>query len=68
MAGRFCTKLDCVDTGFIPGGFTVAHFAAKVRDMTGQASYTTCSAAYDLRKLRGKHLADKPGRTRWYLI
>src|SRR5258708_26135689 len=82
MAGRFCTMLDCVDTGFIPdglldelplpsqigatrtggidlnkprsravlaaalalalapGGFTVADFAAKVRDMTGQAGYT----------------------------
>ncbi len=110
MAGRFCTMLDCVDTGFIPGGlldqlpaasrlgstrvggidvnkprsramlsaalalaiapggFTVADFAAKVRDLTGQASYTTRNAAYDLRKLRGKHLADKPGRTRRYFI
>jgi hypothetical protein len=110
MAGRFCTMLDCVDTGFIPGGlldtlpaasqlgstrvggidvnkprsravlaaalalaiapggFTVADFAAKVRDMTGQAGYTSRNAAYDLRKLRGKHLADKPGRTRRYLI
>ena len=110
MAGRFCTMLDCVDTGFIPGGlldtlpaasqlgstriggidvnkprsravlaaalalaiapggFTVADFAAKVRDMTGQAGYTTRNAAYDLRKLRAKHLADKPGRTRRYLI
>ena len=79
MAGRFCTMLDCVDSGFIPdgmldelplpsqigatrtggidlnkphsravlaaalalaiapGGFTVAGFASKVRDMTGQA-------------------------------
>lgn len=36
--------------------------------MTGQASYTTRNAAYDLRKLRGKHLAGKPGRTRRYLI
>src|SRR5208282_3776179 len=45
-----------------PGGFTVADFAAKVRDMTGQTSYTSRKAAYDLRKLRGKHLADKPGR------
>ena len=26
------------------------------------------NAAYDLRKLRGKHLADKPGRTRRYFI
>ncbi len=110
MAGRFCTMLDCVDTGFIPGGllgqlplpsrlgatcvggidvnkprtravlaaalalaiapggFTVADFTAKVRDMTGQAGYTTRNAAYDLRKLRGKHLAGKPGRTRRYHI
>jgi hypothetical protein len=110
MAGRFATMLDCVDTGFIPGGlldelplpaqigavrtggidvnkprsravlaaalalaiapggFTAADFAAKVRDMTGQAGYTIRNAAYDLRKLRGKHLADKPGRTRRYVI
>ena len=110
MAGRFCTMLDCVDAGFIPGGmldelplpsqigstrtggidlnkprsravpaaalalaiapggFTVADFAAKVRDMTGQAGYTIRNAAYDLRKLRGKHLAGKPGRSRRYLI
>ena len=51
-----------------PGGFTVADFTAKVRDMTGQAGYTNRNAAYDLRKLRGKHLAGKPGRTRRYLI
>jgi hypothetical protein len=51
-----------------PGGFTVADFTAKVRTMTGQAGYTSRNAAYDLRKLRGKHLADKPGRTRRYLI
>jgi hypothetical protein len=51
-----------------PGGFSVADFTAKVRDMTGQAGYTIRNAAYDLRKLRGKHLVDKPGRTRRYLI
>jgi hypothetical protein len=110
MAARFCTMLDCVDTGFIPGGtldelplpsqigavrtggidlnkprsraalaaalalaiapggFTVAEFAAKVRAMTGQAGYTIRNAAYDLRKLRGKHLAGKPGRSRRYFI
>jgi hypothetical protein len=51
-----------------PGGFTVADFTAKVRAMTGQTNYTIRNAAYDLRKLRGKHLADKPGRTRRYLI
>jgi hypothetical protein len=51
-----------------PGGFTAADFTAKVRAMTGQPGYTVRNAAYDLRKLRGKHLADKPGRTRRYLI
>jgi hypothetical protein len=51
-----------------PGGFTAADFTAKVRDMTGQTGYTSRNAAYDLRKLRGKHLADKPGRTHRYLI
>ena len=51
-----------------PGGFTVADFTAKVRDMTGQAGYTSRNAAYDLRKLRGKNLAGKPGRTRRYYI
>ena len=110
MAGRFCTMLDCVDTGFIPGGlldelplpaqvgatrtggldlnkprmravlaaalalaiapggFTVADLAARVSAMPGQDGYTIRNAAYDLRKLRGKHLADKPGRTHRYLI
>ena len=43
-----------------PGGFTVADFAAKVRDMTGQAGYTSRNAAYDLRKLRGKHRPANP--------
>ena len=47
-----------------PRGFTVAEHAAKVATMTGQAGYTTRQAAYDLRKLRGKGLADKPGRSR----
>jgi hypothetical protein len=110
MAGRFCTILDCIDTGFIPdgtldelplpaqsgasriggidlnkprmraalaaaaalapapGGFTVADFAARVQTMTGHESYTIRQAAYDLRKLRGKQLADKLGRTRRYHI
>jgi hypothetical protein len=110
MAGRFCTMLDCVDTGFIPdglldelplparigavraggidlnkprmraalaavtalapapGGFTVADFAARVRTMTGQETYTVRQAAYDLRKLRGKNLAVKPGKSRRYQV
>jgi hypothetical protein len=36
--------------------------------MTGQAGYTIRNAVYDLRKLCGKHLAGKPGRTRRYFI
>ncbi|HEX7268154.1 MAG TPA: hypothetical protein VF256_12085 [Streptosporangiaceae bacterium] len=51
-----------------PRGFTVAEFTAKVAAMSGQAGYTTRQAAYDLRKLRGKGLAEKPGRSRRYHI
>jgi hypothetical protein len=51
-----------------PRGFTVAEFTAKVATMTGHAGYTTRQAAYDIRKLRGKGLADKPGRSRRYHI
>jgi hypothetical protein len=52
-----------------PNGFTVAEFAAKVHDLTGvdHCGYTVRQAGYDLRKLRGKQLVDKPGRTRRYL-
>jgi hypothetical protein len=53
-----------------PGGFTAAEFTAKVHAMTGQtaADYTPRQAAYDLRKLRGKGLLDKPGRARRYQV
>ena len=51
-----------------PGGFTVAQHAARVRQITGQDGYTTRQAAYDLRKLRGKHLISKPGRARRYHV
>ena len=34
--------------------------------MTGQTTYTTRQAAYDLRKLRSKDLIVKPGRSRRY--
>jgi len=49
-----------------PAGFTVAQFTAQVRAMTGQTAddYSTRQGAYDLRKLRGKLLVTKPGRTR----
>jgi hypothetical protein len=112
IAERFCTALDCVDTGFIadgvldelptgstlgatriggvdlnkqrmrdalsavlalapaPRGFTVGELAAKVHAMTGRsaAGYTIRQAAYDLRKLRGKQLVDRPGRSRRYRV
>jgi hypothetical protein len=53
-----------------PQGFTVAQFTAQVQAMTGQTPdhYTTRQAAYDLRKLRGKQLITKPGRTRRYHV
>ena len=51
-----------------PGGFTVADFTTKVHAITGRTDYTVRQAAYDLRKLRGKHLLDKPGRSRRYHV
>jgi hypothetical protein len=51
-----------------PHGFTAAEFAAKVRQMTRTDGYTTRQAAYDLRKLRGKNLLVKPGRSRRYQV
>ena len=44
--------------------FTVTDLAARISAMPGHDGYTIRSAAYDLRKLHGKHLAGKPGRTR----
>ncbi len=54
--------------GPAPGGFTVAEHAARVRQITGQDGYTARQAGYDLRKLRGKQLISKPGRTRRYHV
>lgn len=53
-----------------PDGFTVADLTAKVQSLTGETedNYTTRQAAYDLRKLRGKQLVVKPGRTRRYHV
>jgi len=53
-----------------PNGFTVAEFAAKIHDLTGvdHCGYTVRQAGYDLRKLRGKQLVDKPARTRRYHV
>lgn len=53
-----------------PEGFTVAQLTDKVQTLTGQddSGYSTRQAAYDLRKLRGKGLVVKPGRTRRYQV
>ena len=49
-----------------PGGFTAGQLAAKVHTMTGHRDYTVRQAAYDLRRMRGKQLIDKPDRSRRY--
>jgi hypothetical protein len=49
-----------------PGGCTVADLAANVHAITGHSDYTIRLAAYDLRKLRGKHLVVTPGHSRRY--
>jgi hypothetical protein len=53
-----------------PHGFTVGEFAAKVHARTGtsDAEYNIRQAAYDLRKLRGKQLLDKPARSHRYHV
>jgi hypothetical protein len=50
-----------------PTGFTVSQLAHRLSATTDPA-YTTRQAAYDLRKLRGKHLIVKPGRSRRYQV
>jgi len=53
-----------------PNGFTVAEFTAKVHSLTGTSDldYSVRQAGYDLRKLRGKHLINKPGRGHRYHV
>ena len=50
--------------------FTVSDFARNVRDRPGQTEhdYTIRQAAYDLRKIRGKDLLQKPTHTRRYHV
>jgi hypothetical protein len=49
----------------VPNGFTVAEVAAKVRERSGwnERQYAARHAAYDLAKLRGKNLIDRPLRS-----
>src|SRR4029078_11169417 len=51
-----------------PNGVTVPQFTPKVHALTGadHCGYPVRQAGYDLRKLRGKQLVDKPGRSRRY--
>lgn len=53
-----------------PNGFTSAMLADAVRRQQGQRAdrYTARQAAYDLRKLRGKGLAQRIGNTRRYQV
>ena len=51
-----------------PNGFTVGQFTAKVHALTGHTGYSVRQAAYDLRKLRGQRLVDKPGRAGRYHV
>jgi len=52
-----------------PDGFTSGELAVQVREHLGCADseYQTRQAAYDLKKLRGKQLVDKVGKSRRYL-
>ena len=49
-----------------PNGFSVADLATKVHALTGEDTYSTRQAAYDIRKLRGHDLVTKLGRSRRY--
>ena len=51
-----------------PGGFTVSALAHQVRVRSGQpeAEYGVRQAAYDLKKLRGKQIVSRVGKTRRY--
>ena len=53
-----------------PGGFTVGDLATKMQEMAEypKAQYGKRQAAYDLKKLRHKHIVEKAGRSRRYLV
>ena len=48
-----------------PGGFTASQLATRVRDC-GELNYQARQAAYDLKKLRGKEMVRRVGKTRKY--
>ena len=51
-----------------PEGFTSGELAGRVRQQLGcaEAEYRARQAAYDLKKLRGKHLVEKIGKSHRY--
>jgi hypothetical protein len=51
-----------------PSGFTITDFAAKIQELTDKppTQYTIRNAAYDLKKIRGKGLAEKIDKTYRY--
>lgn len=51
-----------------PDSFTATDLVSRVHAITGINTYTTRQGAYDLRKLRGHHLIDKPGRGHRYHV
>ena len=51
-----------------PAGFTVADLATKVASITGTTDFSSRQAAYDLRKLRAKHLVARLGRSHRYHV
>ena len=53
-----------------PDGFTVSELAQAVRQRTGceDVDYTQRHAAYDLAKMRGKHLVERCDRSRRYEV
>ena len=48
-----------------PGGFTASQLATRVRD-SGESAYQSRQAAYDLKKLRGKEMVQRLGKTQKY--
>jgi len=53
-----------------PNGFRASDIAARVREITGYSkdTYTSRKAAYDLKKLRGKNVIRRMGKSRRYEI
>lgn len=49
-----------------PGGFNLSDLAEKVQEMQGIKKYSIRNAAYDLRKLRGKDIVRRIGKSRRY--